>query len=119
MFLKLRRLGKLQIDHSSDTQCWDKGWKGYKYEAAITCHEGNLDADSFIIDNMVVKKVVTEAIESHIGSCELMVKSAAEALMLACKRHNVMAIDVHMILQPTDCDPDDHTIMEYSISGKF
>lgn len=119
MFLRLNRLGKINIDHSSDTQCWDKGWKGYKYRASITCHEDNMDEQSFIIDNMIVKQVVGQAIEDHVGSCELMVKSAAEALMAACRKHAIMVIDIHLALEPTDCDPDDHTIMEYSLSGKF
>lgn len=119
MFLKLNRLGTVKVDHSSDTQCWDKGWKGYKYKASITCHEDNMDSQSFIIDNTEVKQVVSQAIEDHVGSCELMAKTAAQALLEACKKHGTMVLDIHMVLEPADCDPDDHTVMEYSLTGKF
>lgn len=119
MFLKIIRLGKVEITHTSDTQCWDKGWKEYKYAASIICHEANMDKDGFIIDNMEIKSVITQALQDHVGSCELMAQVAGKALHEAAKAHGTMVIDLHIRLEPAECDPDDHTIMEYSLTGKF
>lgn len=119
MYLMIRRKGKVGIVHESDTQCWDKGWKVYKYVASIKCHEKNMDKEGFIIDNREIKQVVTYALQNHVGSCELMAQTAAKALIAACNEHGTMVLDLHVILEPDGCDPDDHTIMEYSITGKF
>lgn len=119
MFLRITRLGKVDIVHQSDTQCWDKGWVKYKYAAFIVCHEDNMDKDGFILDNKEIKKVITEALQNHVGSCELMAKTAAQALLQAAKVHGTMVINLHVKLEPAECDPDDHTIMEYSVTGDF
>lgn len=119
MFLKITRLGKVEINHSSTTQCWDEGWKHYKYAASIVCHEDNMDAEGFILDNREIKQVITEALENHIGSCELMAQSAGKALLDAAKRHGTMVINLSIKLEPAECDPEDHTIMEYSLTGQF
>lgn len=119
MFLKITRLGKVEINHQSETQCWDKGWQHYKYSASIVCHEENMDSEGFILDNMEIKAVITEALENHVGSCELMAKTAALALKEAAQKHGTMVIELHVRLEPAECDPDDHTIMEYSVTGKF
>lgn len=119
MFLKITRFGKVKIEHESNTQCWDKGWKNYKYAASIECHEDNMDKEGFIIDNVEIKQVITEALQNHVGSCELMAQTASKALLLAAKAHGTMVIDLHVKLEPAECDPDDHTLMEYSVTGKF
>lgn len=119
MFLRITRLGKVEIEHQSETQCWDKGWTHYKYAASITCHEDNMDKEGFILDNKEIKAVVTEALNSHVGSCELMAKTAALALLKAAKEHGTMVNELHIKLEPAECDPDDHTVMEYSVTGNF
>lgn len=119
MFLKITRLGKVEIEHTSDTQCWDKGWTHYKYAASIECHEDNMDKEGFILDNVEIKRVITEALQNHVGSCELMARTAALALRDAAKTHGTMVLELHIKLEPAECDPEDHTVMEYSITGKF
>lgn len=119
MFLRITRLGKVQITHTSDTQCWDKGWKEYKYAASIECHEDNMDKEGFILDNVEIKACVTEALQNHVGSCELMAQTAAKALLQRAKEHGTMVLELHLKLEPAECDPEDHTIMEYSVTGKF
>lgn len=119
MFLKITRRGKVQVTHESDTQCWDKGWREYFYEASITCAETNLDNNGFIIDNKEIKSVVTESMQNHVGSCELMVRSAGMELLVAARGKGIDVLDLHLLIYPADCDPLDCTVMEYSLTGKF
>jgi len=112
-------LGKVDIEHTSDTQCWDRGWKKYKYSASIVCLESNMDKDGFILDNKEIKAVVTDALQNHVGSCEIMCQVAAKALLQAAENHGTGVFELHLKLEPAECDPEDHTIMEYSLTGKF
>lgn len=119
MFLKITRSGRVDIEHQSDTQCWDKGWKKYAYAASIVAHEDNMDKDGFILDNRQIKKTICDALQHHVGSCERMAQVAAKELLKCAKAHGTMVIELHLRLEPDDVDPEDHTIMEYSITGKF
>jgi hypothetical protein len=123
--LRMRRVGRVSTAQSGPDQCKHTGHDKYAYDIRITCHEKNKDDRGFIVDNMLVQKLVQDVFDSATGgqSCENIVCCVGKQVENLASEHNVAVLDVYVHIWPeegaTPVDNGNVASFEYSLSGKF
>jgi hypothetical protein len=118
--LRLHRTGYIKTNTKSDNQCKDVGHTDYRYEAIVSCQDGELDDQGFIIDHTIIHKLVEKYFNESVDSCERMAKGCGYKIYLCCIEHGITPNNVYIRINPVpdaskQQNPENFAFFEWSL----
>lgn len=113
-------MGRVKMSRHTANQCKARGHEWYDYHICVSCPDGNLDKDGYVVDHHYIHNMVVELFKTTTGSCEQLANLLGRGIEDFLRVKGVHVTDLYVKLTPVTAGRDKNkAFIEYSKTGVF